>query len=134
MPLISSHELSLIQEDWEETVADCLITIQRNTATGTNPDGHPVAAVWVDHIVNLAARWWDLTEFERGEAEFKGPIVNAIVPMGQILVPVGTDVTEQDRIKTLVNLLGDTILRNSEIEYVQARDPYTILAVKDWHS
>lgn len=92
MTLVSSR-LSLIHR----------CTIERDTAPAST-DGWEGTPVWQPHLTGLLCRWW----VRDGREEVKDG--QTVVPLTEtrLIVPLGTDVTERDRV-TSVTYRGGTV-------------------------
>lgn len=75
-------------------------------AAGVDVEGNPAAANWQQHIASLACRFWNTTS-EREIADGDRIVVGEDL---RLLVPVGTDVLERDRVVNVVDRLGASIL------------------------
>lgn len=115
--LVSEDEKDLMRSDYTATLLDQLCDIERDTATGTDPHGHPLPPVWGPHIDNLACRFWPVREQER-----RGPNVDAVILDAEIEVPYGTDITEDDRIAEVRELSGEVIDGPFDIKAIRHTD------------
>ena len=78
-------------------------TVERDTATGTNPHGGKAAPDWQPHLTALPCFYWATTGSEPTDAT-----TQVVAQDMRLLVQLGTDVTEQDR-------LGDITYRGGTI-------------------
>jgi hypothetical protein len=90
---LASVGLSLIHET----------TIERDASTGTNPWGGKDTPDWQPYLTDLPCRYWVTTGMEQTDA-----ISQVVVEDMRLIVQLGTDVTEQDR-------LGDITYRGATI-------------------
>lgn len=78
--------------------------IERDNATGTSDWGGPNEPNWVTHLASLPCRTW----FE-ADAEVIDGDKSAVIEARKIIVPLGTDVTEKDRVAEVKDRLGNVI-------------------------
>lgn len=78
--------------------------VERNNQANPDGYGHPDAPNWVQHIASLACWLYTQAKQEVIDAE-----KNAVVEDIRMLVPRGTDITEQDRINGVVDRRGTSI-------------------------
>jgi len=83
-------------------------TVQRNVPAGTDGFGGPGAAVWGAHIASLAC--WAYTGREREIIDGDKTVVLADHKM---MVPLGTDITEDDRVTAIKDRLAVDIIGNT---------------------
>lgn len=99
-------------------------TIQRDGAAGSDDWGNPAEPDWQDHLTELSCRAW----FNAGK-ELAGT-VNAVVEDRRMIIPVGTDVTEADRVTAVTDRQGNPIPGfegTHRIEVVGGRRDHLIL-------
>ena len=103
-------------------------TVERNQATTVDGYNNPSEPVWAPHLTNLACYYWEPTATARYIGEQTGPR-NADLYVPKLLLPAGTDVTEEDRINGITDRRGQTIsARVFNITQV-VRKPDHVLAV-----
>jgi hypothetical protein len=79
--------------------------VQRATTSGTDDSGNPNGpATWATHIAALACWLYGSTEKEAVAEE-----TTAVVTDLRLMVPLATDVTEQDRIAGVTDRRGTVI-------------------------
>ena len=83
-------------------------TVQRDTASGPDGFGLPNAASWTAHIASLAC--WVFTKVER---EVIDGDKTAILAVHKMLVPLGTDIIEHDRVTAIKDRLAADIIANT---------------------
>lgn len=83
-------------------------TVQRDTQTGTDAFGLPDAPTWTAHIASLPCFIWTKAEREVIDGE-----KTAILADHRMLCPLGTDITEDDRITVVKDRLGANIIANT---------------------
>src|SRR5690242_10787800 len=80
-------------------------TIQRDANLGTPDDwGTPSTPDWQDHLTGQPCRAWTMAGREQMDSS-----TTAVIEDMRMIVPLGTDVTEQDRVGD-VTYRGDTII------------------------
>lgn len=84
-------------------------TIERDMAAGTDDWGNPLEPVWSTHLTGVPCRTW----FTTGR-EVSGPEKTAVVEDRRLIVPLGTDVTEADRVAQIADRQG-TVLHSGPI-------------------
>lgn len=72
-------------------------TIQRSTAT-TDDWGNPGPPVWADHLVDQPCRHWATA----GREVVANTTTVVVVEDLRLLLPLGTDVTEADRVTSIL--------------------------------
>ena len=81
-------------------------TIQRNTASGTDPLGNPLPAGWSDLATDVPCYVWQGAgkglEGKQGEAQTAD--ILATLDTWSLMLPVGTDVAERDRISVVTDM------------------------------
>lgn len=80
-------------------------TIQRDTNAGSVIDGVQQAPSWSDHLTDLPCRAWTSTGREQLD-----PTTSIVVEDMRCVVPLGTDVTEQDRLNGVTDAYGQTVI------------------------
>ena len=83
-------------------------TVQRDTATGTDGFGMPNAESFTAHLASLPC--WVYT---KGEREIVDGTKTAILADHKMLVPIGTDITEDDRVTAIKDRLAANIIANT---------------------
>jgi hypothetical protein len=78
-------------------------TVQRDVQAGTNAWGGKGTPEFQDHLTDLACRYWVETGHEQTDATSQ-----VVVEDMRLIVPIGTDITEKDR-------LGDITSRGTTI-------------------
>lgn len=68
--------------------------VERTKPGGTDPLGNPVPPTWEPHLSGVACTLWA----EVGPGEGADPQVTAVGVSWRMTLPVGTDVTEADRV------------------------------------
>lgn len=87
-------------------------TVQRDTATGTDAFGLPNAATFTAHIASLPCWVWTRTGRE-AEREVIDNTKTAILADHNMMVPLGTDITELDQVTAIKDRLGRNIIANT---------------------
>ena len=82
--------------------------VQRDGASGTDGFGQPNAASWASHLSSLAC--WVWTPSER---EVVDGAKTATIGSHKMIVPRGTDITEDDRITAITDRRASTIIGNT---------------------
>ena len=95
--------------------------IERDMAQG-DAYGSPGRPDW-QHLSTVPCRlWWDKSAGVRSaNAEYVTPARDVPVQRGGILVPAGTDITEQDRITAIQDRSGNPLI-SGEIKVVAVLD------------
>ncbi len=106
-------------------------TVQRNTPAGTDGFGGPGAAVWGSHIAALHC-WF----YAKGSVGVEREVIDGdkSVTLGshKLLIPLGTDITEADRITAIDDRLGVSIMANTmRIHSVTHRHNHLELEVEE---
>jgi hypothetical protein len=83
-------------------------TVQRNTPAGTDGFGGPGAAVWANNLASQ--RCWSWAEKER---EVIDGTKSVLLADHKMIVPLGTDITEDDRVTAIQDRLGANIIANT---------------------
>lgn len=78
--------------------------VQRNTATGTDPHGHPAAPVFAVHATLPCFVW------SRQRREVVDGDKQAFVEDLRAMFPLNADIAERDRITSVVDRQGKVIL------------------------
>lgn len=81
--------------------------VERGVSVGTDDFGHPNPPAWDTHIASLPCRLW--TKSEREIADGNKLVILAV---HKLLVPLNTDITESDRIASIKDRLGNTLVGN----------------------
>ena len=82
--------------------------VERDGASGTDSFGHPNAASWATSIAALACWVWTPSEREVIDGE-----KTATLGSHKMIVPRGTDITEDDRITAITDRRAATIIGNT---------------------
>lgn len=82
----------------------CLIERDASRLTSADPYGQPEAARWEGHLTNLPCRWW-----YEGSKTVVGDGTQKEVSTRKLIVPLGTDVTADDRIAWVHDQRGRTV-------------------------
>jgi hypothetical protein len=84
-------------------------TIERDGAAGTNDWGDKPSPAWKAHLEDLACKAWYKPKLATREEIADG---TKTVNKGEwiVIVPLGTDVTAADRIASITDRQGNTIL------------------------
>ena len=102
-------------------------TVQRNTPAGTDGFGGPGAAVWAMHIASLHC-WF----YAKSGREVINGEKSAVLGSHKMLIPLGTDITEADRITAIDDRLGASIMANTmRIHSVTHRHSHLELEVEE---
>ena len=83
-------------------------TVQRDGATGVDGFGLPNAPAFAAHIASLPCYVWTKVEREVIDGEKK-----AILADHRMMCPLGTDITETDRVTAIKDRLGASIIANT---------------------
>ena len=95
-------------------------TVQRNVPAGTDGFGGPGAAVWGAHLASLSCWVWT-----KAEREVIDNQKTAVLADHRMMVPRGTDITEDDRVTAVVDRNGGSIIANTmRIHGVIRRDDH----------
>ncbi len=78
--------------------------IERDGTATTNARGHPDPPVYASHLTGLACRVWSQRRQEVVDGRKE-----AMVEEIRMMVPVGTDITELDRVANVKDRLGVVI-------------------------
>ena len=78
--------------------------VERQTAGAVDDSGNPSPGTWATHIAALACWLYGSTEREAVTEE-----TTAVVTDLRLLVPLRADITEQDRIRQIVDRRGTVI-------------------------
>ncbi len=81
----------------------CLI--ERNTQTGTDPQGNALAPTWSTHLSDQACKLW-----QRPDDEIIDGRRTVVAESIRLVLPVATDVTEADRVNGVTDRRGATVL------------------------
>lgn len=77
-------------------------TIQRNTASGSDPLGNPATPVWANLATDVACYAWQ----GAGKGETHTSDIMAALDVWSVIFPVTTDITESDQISILTDGAG----------------------------
>lgn len=77
-------------------------TIQRNTASGSDPLNNPLPPTWSDLATDVPCYVWQ----GAGKGETQTADVLATLDVWNLILPVATDVTETDQITTITDAYG----------------------------
>lgn len=81
-------------------------TVERNTATGTDPHGNPVAPVFAE----IAASPLSCFVWSRSSRELVGDSRTAMIEDMRAMFALGADITEDDEISAIADRQGKTIV------------------------
>lgn len=81
-------------------------TIQRDGQSGTDDYGQPDAPSWADHLTSQACRYY---EGATGR-EVEEPGKTAVIYEPRLLLPHGTDVTEEDRVTAITDRQSNALI------------------------
>ena len=100
---------------------------ERNTPAGTDGFGGPGVASWVALVASQPCWVYAVSEDEIIDGD-----KSVVLGSHKILMPKGTDITESDRITTIVDRAGTTIIGNTmRINSVVQRHSHIELAVTE---
>ena len=81
-------------------------TVQRDANAGElNDVGAQASPDWSDHLTGLVCRAWTSTGREQLD-----PTTSVVIEDQRLIVQLGTDVTEQDRINGVTDEYGNTVI------------------------
>jgi len=83
-------------------------TVQRDANAGVVTNGVQQAPSWSDHLTGLACRAWTTAG-----REILDPTTSVIVEDMRVIVPLGTDVNEQDRLTGVVDREGNSVINGT---------------------
>ena len=107
--------------------------IERNEAAGDNfgADGR---SNWQEHLTVSCRLWWDKFGARSPSRTYVDPARTVPISEGGILVPLGTDVTEKDRIARILDGNGDPYIEgNFTITAVMNEEDHMELAIERAH-
>lgn len=105
-------------------------TIQRDATNSTDPWGGKDAPDWQEHLADLPCHAWVRTGVGMGSEEFRSDKV-AVVENRHMIVPLGTDITERDRVLTVTDRQDAEILDGPmRIESIGKRRDHIALVVE----
>ncbi len=105
-------------------------TVQRNTPAGTDGFGGPGAAVWGSHLASLKCWYYHMSTTP--EREVIDGDKSATLDTAKLMVPLGTDITEADRITAIKDRTGGSIVANTmKIRSVTYRHNHLELVVEE---
>lgn len=103
----------------------CTIQRDANHGGGTDPYGGDAAASWAALHTSLACRYW----FSAARTVIDGKLQTEIKTR-MMLVPTGTDVTEDDRVLSVTDRLGNEIADGPmRIDSVGRREGHIVLTM-----
>ena len=106
-------------------------TVQRDTASGTDGFGLPNAASFTAHIASLACYVWTNPGRE-SEREIIDGAKTVILADHKMICPLGTDITELDRITAIKDRLSADIIANTmRIHSVVRRKDHLALTLEE---
>lgn len=82
--------------------------VQRDTSTGTDDYGQPNIPSWITFHTALACHYWTKTEREVIDGQ-----KTAVIAKHRLLVPAGTDIKERDRVASIRDRSGNTLVGNT---------------------
>ena len=104
-------------------------TVERDGATGTDGFGMPNAASWASHIASQACF---LYISRKGEREIIDGTKTVVLASQKVLMPLGTDITENDRITSVKDRIGTVLAANTmRINSVVRRHNHIELSVTE---
>lgn len=110
---------------------DHFVTVQRNTASGTDSWGNPVAPVFTTHIADVACLAFVRTARSEQGREIIDGDKTVVIEDRRVLVALGTDVTTDDRLGDVTDAAGAVVFAGPlGIEAVDRRVSYLELAVE----
>lgn len=83
-------------------------TVERDTKTDTDAYGGRAAPTWTTLHASLPCRVWAVSEREVQDGDRQ-----MVVASQKMAVPKGTDITERDRIASIKDRRGNTIIGNA---------------------
>ena len=108
-------------------------TIERDGATGSDSWGNPNESSWSTHLSDLPCRVW-YGSGSGGSAEREIFDGNKIVTTEDrtLIVPLGTDVTELDRVASIEDRAGSEIFAGpSKIESLGRRSDHLVIRLAE---
>lgn len=103
--------------------------IQRDSSAGlgTDPYGNDPTPAWGAHLTDLPCRFW----FEEGKTVIDGDKATELT-IRMMIVPAGTDVTEDDRVLNVTDRLGASLADGPmRIDSVGHRQGHLVLRMVD---
>jgi hypothetical protein len=130
MTMLSEEERADEREAVEDTFT-MLAVLERNTETGTNPDGSSKAAVWeADPEATPCYLWSRASRSVQGGAERVGPVTIVRFQDLMMTVPFDTDVDETIRVHG-VTQDGETVNANIlEVRLLIPRPTHKLLVLE----
>ena len=102
-------------------------TVQRDSATGSDGWGQPNAVSWAAHLPSLACWYWT-----KDEREVIDGVKTAILANHTMMVPLGTDITEDDRVTAIKDRLAGNLISNAmRVHAVFRRRTYLHVALEE---
>lgn len=84
--------------------------IMRSTAT-EDGFGAERSPVWREHVTSPCAFWWDkATGTRSANRRYANVSRDVAVSAGGMMLPVGTDVTEQDQVARILDASGNVLI------------------------
>lgn len=108
-------------------------SIERDTQVGSDTWGNPDASTWTAHLSDVPCRVWYESEREviGGTSTGKGD-KTAVIENRKMIVPLGTDVTESDRITAVDDRKGVELFNGpARIESVGRRRNHLVLSIEE---
>lgn len=103
--------------------------VERDGALGTDSWGNPNEPDWATHITSLPCRTWFDSEREVFDGNKSAAIENR-----KVIVPLGTDITEDDRIAQVTDRLGSVLFTGpAKIESLGRRADHLVLMLEEVH-
>ena len=101
--------------------------VERDSAGEDPIDGGGAAPDWDPHLSAVACHWWYESDNEIIDGEKQ-----AVLEGWKAIVPVGTDVTEKDRISRVETRLGSVIFTGpAEVTGVGRRADHLVLTLEE---
>jgi len=105
----------------------CTIERDGTRGTGTDPYGNDPAPSWATHLSGLVCRFW----FDSGSTVIDGDKAVEVTKR-MLIVPAGTDVTEDDRVVSVTDRLGEVLADGPmRIDSVGHRQGHIVLTMVD---
>jgi hypothetical protein len=104
-------------------------TVQRNSSLGggTDPWGNDAASDWDPHLAGLSCRFW----FAGGQTIYDGQ-KQVELTTRMLLVPEGTDITEDDRIVSVLDRRGRELADGPmRVDALGRRDGHLVATLVD---
>lgn len=127
MPALTESELVGMRGTVDATMTDRAV-VDRPTYGGTDPNRNPIAGEPEVTHVDLPCQFWTATG-----REIVGPDVKVAAGEHLMKVPVATEITEQHRVVSVVNFLGETQASNLNIRAVIIRPTHKLLRFDEAH-